>query len=168
MGTSVNVHKYNNVWAYCSVDSKLGYIQLKYLSPDNYAALESGDSGAAVTSLEKALLNLGYYDGNPGTSYNADTVTAVERFQEACGMTVTGMADPETLEAIYAEDAPRTGAKVTPAPTPDDGSVTGEAIEALMALGYQSSEAAAAVAAINPLPDRVDEVIRLALKGMVK
>ncbi len=46
--------------------------------------------------------------------------------------------------------------------------VTGEAIEALMALGYQSSEAAAAVAAINPLPERVDEVIRLALKGMVK
>jgi len=106
MGTSVNVHKYNNVWAYCSVDSKLGYIQLKYLSPDNYAALESGDSGAAVTSLEKALLNLGYYDGNPGTSYNADTVTAVERFQEACGMTVTGMADINSLRVLYAGYAP--------------------------------------------------------------
>ena len=46
--------------------------------------------------------------------------------------------------------------------------MTGEAIEALMALGYQSGEAAAAVAAISPMPDKVDEVIRLALKGMVK
>ena len=106
MGTSVNVHKYNNTWAYCSVDQKLGYIQLKYLSPDNYAALESGDSGAAITSMEKALLNLGYYDGNPGTSYNADTVTAIERFQEACGMTVTGMADVNTLRVLYAGYAP--------------------------------------------------------------
>lgn len=51
---------------------------------------------------------------------------------------------------------------------PAQSNITAEAIEALMALGYQSSEAAQAVAAINPLPERVDELIRLALKGMMK
>lgn len=106
MGTAVNVHKYNSTWGYCSVNNKLGYIPLKYLSPDSYAALESGDSGAAVTSLEKALLKLGYFDGTPGTSYNSNTTTAVERFQEACGMTVSGMADVNTLRVLYAGYAP--------------------------------------------------------------
>lgn len=49
-----------------------------------------------------------------------------------------------------------------------ESDAVGEAVEALMALGYQSTEAAAAVAAIDPKPDKADELIRLALKGMVK
>ncbi len=48
------------------------------------------------------------------------------------------------------------------------GSAADEAVEALMALGYQASEAARAVAAISPLPEKSDEIIRLALKGMIK
>ncbi len=51
---------------------------------------------------------------------------------------------------------------------PAQSNVTAEAIEALMALGYQSSEAAQAVAAIDPVPEKVDELIRLALKGMMR
>ena len=43
----------------------------------------------------------------------------------------------------------------------------GEAVEALMALGYQSSEAARAVASLSPMPGTVDEIIRQALKGMM-
>ena len=48
------------------------------------------------------------------------------------------------------------------------GSAADEAVEALMALGYQASEAARAVSAISPLPEKSDEIIRLALKGMMK
>ncbi len=44
----------------------------------------------------------------------------------------------------------------------------GEAIEALMALGYQQSEAAKAVSAISPMPEKADDIIRLALKSMAK
>jgi len=44
--------------------------------------------------------------------------------------------------------------------------VTGEAIEALMALGYQSAEAARAVGKAAQNTDKLDEIIRLALKGM--
>jgi Holliday junction DNA helicase RuvA len=46
------------------------------------------------------------------------------------------------------------------------GGPTAEAIEALMALGYASGEAAAAVARVAAETDRTDELIRLALKGM--
>jgi Holliday junction DNA helicase RuvA len=48
------------------------------------------------------------------------------------------------------------------------GSAASDAIEALMALGYQSSEAAKAVAALSPMPEKVDEIVFLALKGMSK
>ncbi len=47
------------------------------------------------------------------------------------------------------------------------GGAAGEAIEALMALGYQSSEAAKAIAAVGDKADTTDELIRLALKGMM-
>ena len=71
-------------------------------------------------------------------------------------------------DKVENEELVGSAAAVRPAVSVKGPDVTGEAIEALMALGYQSSEAAAAVAAINPMPDKVDEVIRMALKGMVK
>ena len=52
------------------------------------------------------------------------------------------------------------------APVPARGGPAAEAIEALMALGYQSGEAATAVARVASQTDRTDELIRLALKGM--
>ncbi len=60
-------------------------------------------------------------------------------------------------------EAELTGASVPAVPR---GGATAEAIEALMALGYASSEAAAAVARVAAQSDRTDELIRLALKGM--
>ncbi|MBR3503326.1 MAG: Holliday junction branch migration protein RuvA [Clostridia bacterium] len=48
------------------------------------------------------------------------------------------------------------------------GGAADEAIEALMALGYQASEAARAVGAVSPIPDNASEIVRLALKGMMK
>lgn len=43
-----------------------------------------------------------------------------------------------------------------------------EATEALLALGYQPAEAALAIAAVQDQTDQVDELIRLALRGMMK
>ena len=71
-------------------------------------------------------------------------------------------------DKVENEELVGSAAAVRPVASAKGPDVTGEAIEALMALGYQSSEAAAAVAAISPMPDKVDEVIRLALKGMVR
>ena len=43
-----------------------------------------------------------------------------------------------------------------------------EAIEALLALGYQTAEATRAVASVQDQSDKVDDLIRLALKGMLR
>ena len=59
------------------------------------------------------------------------------------------------------------GAAVVPQSRAQGPDATGEAIEALMALGYQSSEAAKAVSSLSPLPDTADEIIRQALKRML-
>jgi Holliday junction DNA helicase RuvA len=74
----------------------------------------------------------------------------------------------ELKDKVENEELIGTSAAVKPKAMPAQSNITGEAIEALMALGYQSNEAAQAVAQINPLPDKVDELIRLALKGMMK
>ena len=42
----------------------------------------------------------------------------------------------------------------------------GEAVEALMALGYQAAEATKAVSRLDPMPATADEIIFMALKGM--
>ena len=59
------------------------------------------------------------------------------------------------------------GAAVVPQSRAQAPDAAGEAIEALMALGYQSSEAARAVSSLSPLPDTADEIIRQALKSML-
>ncbi len=56
-----------------------------------------------------------------------------------------------------------TGGLAAPVPR---GGPAAEAIEALMALGYASGEAATAVARVASQTDRTDELVRLALKGM--
>lgn len=99
-------------------------------TPSPYSTLTKGMAdNEDVKKMQNRLYELGWFTDVRDGDFGALTQTAVKQFQQAAGLTVTGMADPETLAAIYAEDAPRTGAKVTPAPTPDDGSVTGEAIE---------------------------------------
>ena len=55
-----------------------------------------------------------------------------------------------------------------PLPPVSGGSAADEAIEALMALGYQASEAARAVGGLSPMPEDASEIVRLALKGMMK
>jgi len=54
---------------------------------------------------------------------------------------------------------------VQPATAPD---ACNDAIEALLTLGYQRQEAMQAVAAVQDQSDRAEELIRLALKGMMK
>ena len=66
------------------------------------------------------------------------------------------------------DDAALTAPGAAVAVKPISGSAADEAIEVLMALGYQAGEAARAVASLSPLPEKVDEIIRMALKGMVR
>lgn len=99
-------------------------------TPSPYSTLTKGmTDNDDVRAMQNRLYELGWFTDVRDGDFGMLTQAAIKQFQQAVGLSVTGIADPETLDAIYAEDAPRTGAKITPAPTPDDGSVTGEALE---------------------------------------
>lgn len=85
-------------------------------TPVVYSTLSKGMKVAAVTDLQTRLFELGFYEDEIDGAYGNKTVTAVKLFQSACGLEVTGTADPATLAAVYDENAPRTGSKVTPVP----------------------------------------------------
>ncbi len=106
IGTTVDVFSYDSTWAYCGYMSYKGYMPVSALSASAYDELEAGDTGSAVTNLEAALLNLGYLDSVPGTSYNAQTTQAVQRLQAACGMNVTGVASTAIQRVLFSGNAP--------------------------------------------------------------
>ena len=64
------------------------------------------------------------------------------------------------------EEGMLTGAGAAAAPMPAAGDAAGEAIEALMALGYTASDAARLVSRVADQSDRADELVRLALRQM--
>ncbi len=55
--------------------------------------------------LEQRLSTLGFFSGECDSSYDADTRAAVESFQQANGLEVTGLADGDTLERLDSADA---------------------------------------------------------------
>ena len=82
-----------------------------------------------VCLLQQRLIELGWLDGKADGVYGDDTYMAVGYFQKAIGMQPNGNATPETQEALYRDDAPRSNdgrtaigaptstSAATPAPT---------------------------------------------------
>ena len=60
-----------------------------------------------VYLLQQRLIELGWLDGTADGVYGDDTYMAVGYFQKAIGMQPNGNATPETQEALYKDDAPR-------------------------------------------------------------
>lgn len=73
----------------------------------NYETLQEGDQGDGVVAIQERLEQLGYlteaFDGH----YGATTADCVSRFQTANGLEATGIADPATQAALFAEGALR-------------------------------------------------------------
>ena len=70
--------------------------------------------------MQNRLYELGFLLDDRDGAYGSKTQTAVKMFQQAAGLEITGIADSATLNAIYADDAPRTvyaQPTATPAPT---------------------------------------------------
>ncbi|PMB43876.1 cell wall-binding protein [Fischerella thermalis CCMEE 5205] len=63
-------------------------------------ALERGDQGPSVRSLQQKLKNAGFYQAPITQIYDFDTEAAVRRFQKAAGIQVNGIADPTTLQTL--------------------------------------------------------------------
>ena len=69
--------------------------------PDaQYETVYPGDTGENVVLVQDCLVQMGYLAAVTGT-YDADTVEAVKKFQEAHGLTPDGTAGPKTLVILY-------------------------------------------------------------------
>jgi Putative peptidoglycan binding domain len=64
------------------------------------ATLKLGDTGAQVTSLQKALAAAGFSPGTPDGDYGPATQVAVERFQVAKKLGEDGVYGPSTEAAL--------------------------------------------------------------------
>lgn len=59
-----------------------------------------GSRGDEVTQIQTKLKRWGYYNGNIDGIYGSQTVEAVKYFQRKNGLTVDGIAGPQTLKAM--------------------------------------------------------------------
>ena len=68
--------------------------------------LQKGDENENVQTLQERLMDLGYLDlDEPTQKFGSATETAVKWFQRQAGMKQTGIADVDTLYAVYSKDA---------------------------------------------------------------
>lgn len=64
-------------------------------------ALRQGSTGDAVKQLQTALANAGYYTGAIDGSYGPKTLAAVTAYQQKMGLTVDGIAGPQTQGSLF-------------------------------------------------------------------
>ncbi|MGI6238321.1 MAG: peptidoglycan-binding domain-containing protein [Christensenellales bacterium] len=84
-----------------------------------YAKLAKGDEGEDVQKMQERLWELGYLDDDRDGKFGTKTQTAVKLFQQGSNLETSGIADSETLEHLYSDDAPLTqNARITPVPEP--------------------------------------------------
>ena len=62
--------------------------------------MQEGDEGDDVTSLQRALVQLGYLTTEPDGIFGEQTRLGVEAFQESAGLEVDGVVGPGTAAAI--------------------------------------------------------------------
>ena len=86
------------------------------LTQDNVIIIRSGTRGMAVTRLQERLVQLGYYSITPDGIYDGNDITALRAFQRNNGLTVTGVADLGTQQALYASTAVAAPGVVTASP----------------------------------------------------
>ena len=104
LGEEVQVKAYSAQWACVAQGDSQGFVPIKQLSKTSYPAIDS--DCAELQTLLKALLSGGYYDGVPSTVYNAAAISAIKRFQSACGLDQTGLADQTVQRIAYGGLAP--------------------------------------------------------------
>lgn len=76
-----------------------------------YTTLHIGSTGAAVSKLQTALKDLGFYSGKVDGDYGKDTYNAVFKFQESKGFTADGIAGSTTQHELYGT-SPEGGIKI--------------------------------------------------------
>ena len=67
---------------------------------ESEALSKLGSQGKEVTAIQEALRDRGLFSGEATGYYGTKTQTAVRRFQQQKGLTVDGIAGPQTLGAL--------------------------------------------------------------------
>ncbi len=129
------------------VDIPAAYYGGKELAEDQqaqkkYTSLSSGASGTAVSTLQEALHELGFYDGDITGTYDTETAQTVKDFQRKNSLLQTGTATAELQKLIY-EGKPLNakGKKVSVAVLPPIAGISMQKGDA----GYQVEELQAAL-----------------------
>lgn len=78
------------------------------------ALLRNGSIGTEVQQLQRRLQQLGYYQGEIDGHFGGGTKSSVVLFQQQHGLEPDGMAGPDTLAAIFSDQAHQL--QVTPQP----------------------------------------------------
>ncbi|WP_318246497.1 peptidoglycan-binding protein [Guptibacillus algicola] len=74
--------------------------QVQEKKEEKVTGLTVGARGSAVTSLQQGLKDRGYYNYKVDGIFGSITEKAVKEFQSVVGLTVTGVADDATLDAL--------------------------------------------------------------------
>ena len=103
-------HTHMNEIAESAAKGLCEYFGIPYIAPAatpstptvTATILRKGSAGPEVKSLQKKLLQIGYYLGSYGADgdYGDATVTAVRKFQKDNSLAVDGEAGPNTLAAV--------------------------------------------------------------------
>ena len=73
---------------------------------EEWEPLARGAQGEAVELLQERLIELGYLTGDADGSFGPRTEAAVLAFQSVAELEETGIADAETMKALFDEEAP--------------------------------------------------------------
>ncbi len=84
-----------------TVDGIAGPQTLGRLYASKSSILKVGSSGTEVSTLQQKLKDTGYYTYKVTGYYGSITKNAVTSFQRANGLTVDGIAGPQTQSALY-------------------------------------------------------------------
>ena len=136
LGSEVQVVGYNSTWACIVKDGAYAFTAIKALSKAHFEPISA--DGPEMETLAKALLTGGYYDSIPSASYNAAAIAAIKRFQSACGMAQTGIADQNMLRIIYSGYAPASELLYKTLTKGDRNDYVSRVQARLYALGYLS------------------------------
>lgn len=69
--------------------------------------LQKGDKNEDVLKLQNRLIELNYLASGADGDFGGKTEAAVKLFQQTAKLEANGIADPATLEKLYAADAPK-------------------------------------------------------------
>jgi cell wall-associated NlpC family hydrolase len=104
-----------------SIDIK---IKQKNLIPDGFTQLQLGDTNELIKAVQSKLQQLKLYANEPSTIYDEATKEAVEKFQAANDLVVTGIVDKATLVKLNTVAVALTTSRSNSRPEPGNDIVT--------------------------------------------